>query len=54
LGSRRSVSVKLAKPDISGFLMSSVCTSAPSSTRSSVVAAPIPDAAPLTITRFPE
>ena len=34
--------------------MSIACTSAPSSTSSSVVAAPIPDAAPLTITRLPE
>src|SRR5579862_9766818 len=33
--------------------MSIACTSAPSSTSSSVVAAPIPEAAPLTITRLP-
>ncbi len=52
-GSRRSVWVKLAKPVTSGFLMSIACTSAPSSTRICAVAAPIPDAAPVTITRLP-
>ena len=45
--------MKLARPVMSGFLMSTACTSAPSSTSSSVVAAPMPDAAPLTITRLP-
>src|SRR5467141_728426 len=33
--------------------MSIACTSAPSSTSSSAVAAPMPDAAPLTMTRLP-
>src|SRR5262245_35957232 len=52
-GSRRSHGVKLARPEASGGLMSIAWTSAPSSTRICAVAAPIPDAAPVTITRLP-
>src|ERR1700704_3483594 len=52
-GSRGAHWLKLANPDTSGFLMSTACTSAPRSTRICAVAAPIPDAAPVTSTRLP-